>query len=550
MGAVAEGSTFLFEGFHLDRRGLFRRDERGNLTPVTIGGRALDLLSVLVGRHGEILSKAEIMAAVWPKAAVEEGNLTLQVSALRRILDRGRSEGSCIQTVARRGYRFAAAVTRVEAAASDVAAAIAHSGTGPLPRLSIVVLPFTNLSSDPEQEYFADGITDDLTTDLSRIAGSFVIACSTAFTYKGKSADVKQVGRELGVRYVLEGSVRRSGSRVRMNVQLIDAETGGHLWAERFETGRENLAEADEEIIGRLARTLNLELVEAVGRRVEQERAVDPDAHDLVSRGWALFYRPRSGATLKEAQRAFEQTLALDPQAAEARIGLATVLVAAIIEGCSNSLPDDQARVEELLGEVFARSANDAMAHLAMATLRRSQNRLNEARIEAQRAVAIDHNNSAALYELGLAHMFLGQPDAGIAHIEKAIRLSPRDPFVSAMQYGLGRCHLLLGNLDQAIELFHQVRAAWPRYEDVHMWLAGACGLKGDLDAAHAELAEATKIKPEFGSLVRWAADQPWITNPEYQLLLEKTLNVGLRRAGMTGESCAAFEPKTRLPGE
>ncbi len=532
MGALGQRSIFLFEGFHLDRHGLFRRDEHGALTSLAVGGRALDLLGVLVERHGEVLSKAEIMAAVWPNRVVEDGNLTLQISALRRILDRGRSGSSCIQTVARRGYRFAAAVTRVEAAASQGTAVMSAGGTGPLPRLSIVVLPFTNLSSDPEQGYFADRITDDLTTDLSRIAGSFVIACSTAFTYKGKSVDVKQVSRELGVRYVLEGSVWRSGSRVRMNVQLIDAETGGHVWAERFETDRGNLAEAEDEIIGRLARTLNLELVEAVGRRIEQEGADAPDARDLVMRGWALFYRPRSAATLQDARRAFEQAYELDAQSVEARIGLATVLAATMLEGWSNSLPNDQARVEELLGEIFARGANDSMAHHAMAMLRRSQNRLTEARIEAERAVALDHNNSAALYQLGLAHMYLGQPEAGIPHVEKAIRLSPRDPRVSAMQYGLGSCHLLLGHFDQAIELFDRVRAASPRFWDVHMWLAGALGLKGDLDGAKAELGEARRLKPEVNSLARWRTCQPWTINPEYRELCEKTLNVGLSGAG------------------
>ena len=536
MGALAPADVFLFEGFHLDRRGLFRRDERGILAPVAIGGRALDLLGVLVERHDEILSKAEIMAAVWPDRVVEDGNLTLQISALRRILDRGRSEGSCIQTVARRGYRFAAAVTRVEAEASQGAAAVLQGGAGPLARLSIVVLPFANLSSDPEQEFFADGITDDLTTDLSRIAGSFVIACSTAFTYKGKSADVRQVGRELGVRYVLEGSVRRSGGHIRMNAQLIDAETGGHLWAERFETDRQNLAEAEDEIIGRLARTLNLELVEAVGRRIEEEGATDPAAHDLVMRGWAWFYRPRSAPTLQDAQQAFERALELDPQAVEARVGLATVLGATIIEGWSNSLPEDQMRVEQLLAEVFTRGANDPMAHLAMAMLRRSQNRLTEARIEAERAVALDHNNSAALYELGLAYMYLGGPEAGIPHIEKAIRLSPRDPLLSAMHYGLGRCHMLIGHLDPAIELFDRVRSARSRFWDVHMWLAGALGLNGDPDGARAELAEAQRLKPEIDSLARWRAYQPWVTAPKYRALREKTLNIGLRRAGFPEE--------------
>lgn len=535
MTALGQGGTFLFDLFHLDRHGLFRRDDRGNFNPVKIGGRALDLLGILAERQGEILSKAEIMAAVWPNRVVEDGNLTLQISTLRRILDHGRSGTSCIQTVAGRGYRFVAVVTRVEVT-GPAPALIPPAFTGSLPRLSIAVLPFANLSSDPEQEYFADGITDDLTTDLSRIAGSFVIACSTAFTYKGKPVDVKQVGRELGVRYVLEGSVRRSASRLRINVQLIDAETGGHLWAERFDADWQNLAEAEDEIIGRLARTLNLELVEAVGRRIEQEKAADLDTHDLTMRGWALFYRPQSAATVRDAQRTFELALARDPHSIEARVGLATVLAVAIIEGWSKSRPEDQERVEELLGEVFTRVANDGSAHLAMAILRRSQNRLHEARIEAERAVALDHNNSAALYELGLSHMYRAQPDAGIAHIEKAIRLSPRDPLVSAMHYALGRCHLFLGHVDRSIELFNQVRAARPRYSDVHMWLAGAYALKGDLDEARAELAEAKRLNPELDSLARWPARQPWNFNPEYRELREKTLGFGLRRAGFREE--------------
>jgi adenylate cyclase len=181
------------------------------------------------------------------------------------------------------------------------------------PRLSIVVLPFENLSRDPDQEYFADGITDDLTSDLSRISGSFVISRNTAFTYKGKPVDAKQVGHELGVRYVIEGSVRRAGNQVRLNVQLIDAESGAHLWADRFDTDQANLGHAQDDITSRLARTLNLELVEVVGRRIERERAVNPDAHDLVMRGWACYYRPASVATRQEAQRFFEQALEVDP---------------------------------------------------------------------------------------------------------------------------------------------------------------------------------------------------------------------------------------------
>jgi adenylate cyclase len=187
------------------------------------------------------------------------------------------------------------------------------------PRLSIVVLPFANLSNDPEQEYFTDGITDDLTTDLSRIADSFVIARTTAFTYKGKAVDVKRIGRELGVRYVLEGSVRRLGEQVQVNVQLIDAETGAHVWADRLDTDRANLAKAQRDITDRLGWTLHLELVEAAGRQIEQE--TNPDARDLVMRGWAWFFRPVSMANLEEALRAFEQALELNPGSVDARVG-------------------------------------------------------------------------------------------------------------------------------------------------------------------------------------------------------------------------------------
>jgi adenylate cyclase len=195
------------------------------------------------------------------------------------------------------------------------------------PRMSIVVLPFMNLSDDTEQQYFADGITEDLTTDLSRVPGSFVIARNTAFTYTGQPVDVKKVSRELGVRYVLEGSVRRVGDQVRVNVQLVDGQSGAHLWADRFDTDRANLAQAQDEITGRLARTLNLELVEASVRRSEQERAADPDARDLVMRGWALSNRMASAATREEARRAFERALDIDPESVDARIGLGEVLI-------------------------------------------------------------------------------------------------------------------------------------------------------------------------------------------------------------------------------
>jgi TolB-like protein/class 3 adenylate cyclase/Flp pilus assembly protein TadD len=405
------------------------------------------------------------------------------------------------------------------------------------PRLSIVVLPFANLSSDPEQEYFADGITDDLTTDLSRISGSFVIARNTAFTFKGKSIDAKQIGRELGVRYVLEGSVRRTGAQVRVNAQLIDAESGAHLWADRFDTDLANLGQAQDEITGRLARTLNLELLEDVGRRIEQQRAIDPDARDLVMRGWAWFYQPRSPATVQEALEAFEQALSVDPQSIGARIGIATVLVTNLTGVWNSSFQHDQeVRAERLLLEALERDTNQSMAHYAMGLLRRSQNRLTEARIELETAIALDRNNARAFHQLGHTLRYLGEPEEAIPQIEKAIQLNPRDPFVAHYYHGLGSCHLLLGHADLAADMLTRARAGNPRYWYIHLSLAGALGLKGDLDAARAALADAIKLEPRVTSLAQWHAHRRWARNPKYLALAEKTLHVGLRRAGFPDE--------------
>jgi len=283
MEAHAAGEIFLFEDFRLDRRGLSRRDERRVFVPVAIGSRALDVLGVLVEGHGDLVSKDEIMAAVWPGTVVEDNNLTVQISALRRILDRGRSDWSCIQTVAGRGYRFVATVTHGEDDLGANTATISAGGPRLPEPLLIAVLPFANFSGDPEQEVFVDAVTEHLTTDLSRMSGSFVIARSTAATYKNKPVDVKRIGSELGVRYVLEGSVRRAGDQLRVNVQLLDAENGAHLWADRFDTNRGNFEEAQNEITGRFARTLKRELVEAATRRIENERAVFLGTYDLFA---------------------------------------------------------------------------------------------------------------------------------------------------------------------------------------------------------------------------------------------------------------------------
>jgi TolB-like protein/DNA-binding winged helix-turn-helix (wHTH) protein/Tfp pilus assembly protein PilF len=577
---------FAFGQFRLDRSsgGLFRCDGDGDPVPVTIGSRALEVLGVLIERHGDLVSRDEILAAVWPNTVVEEANLAVQISALRRVVDQDRTEGSCIQTVPGRGYRFVAAVTRLAAGASgpkvpaiedstddpgvvkasaperrDYSRAavtallllgLAATGSAVVwikgygwfhgdaarPRVSIVVLPFANLGSDPEQEYFADAITDDLTTDLSRIAGSVVIAHSTAQSYRDKAVDVRQIGRDLDVRYILEGSVRRMGDRVEVNAQLVDAENGAHVWADRFETDRRNLAEAQSEITGRLAHTLDRQLIEADGRRLELKKDADPGASDLAMRGWALWFRPFSPATRQEALRAFERALEIDPRLVDAKIGVATILASNIGVGSSRFPQQDGARAEQLVLEAIEQNANSSLAHGVLGTLRRIQNRPDEARIEFETAVALDRNNAHALLGLGQALMFLGRPADGIPAIENSLRLDPLDPNIAFGHWSLGSCHLLLGHVDKAADLLRRARVENPRVYFFQIYLAGALGLRGDIDEARAALTEAIRLKPEVNSLVRWRAAQPWIDNPAFAALRANTIDVGLRRAGMPND--------------
>src|SRR5579872_689267 len=348
------------------------------------------------------------------------------------------------------------------AAQQAATAAAIPASTTTAPRISIVVLPFENLSHDPDQEYFADAITEDLTTDLSRIAGSFVIARNTAFTYKGKSVDVRQVGRDLGVRYALEGSVRRSGEQVQVNVQLIDADSGAHVWADRFDTDRRNLAEAQSEITGRLARTLNLELVQAVGRQIEQERSINPDAQDLIMRGWALYQRTQAASSRTDAMRYFEQALELDPKSYEAKLGVAASLVVNLSGGYTDQPEADEGRAEKLLGELLARDPNRSQLHQTIALLRRVQNRLPESRIEWERAIELDPNNSIAYGQLGVTLIYLGDPEKAIALEEKRIRLNPEDPNIGLAYWSLGLAHLLLGHNEQAVDWLTQATTANP----------------------------------------------------------------------------------------
>jgi len=512
---------FLFDGylFDTDRRELRRGTALRSVEP-----QVFDLLVFLVRNRDRVVSKDDLLASVWGGRIVSESTLASRINAARRVIGDTGEQQRLIRTIIGKGVRFVGKAVEQD---TD------QTALPPIaPRLSIVVLPFANFSNDPDLEYVADGITDDLTTDLSRISGGFVIARNTAFTFKGKPVDVKKIGRELSIRYVLEGSIRRAGDLVRVNVQLTDAESGAHLWANRFDTGSLDLAQAQSEITGRLARAINLKLVEAESRRIERESALDPDPHDLLIRGWAMLGRPVSAATMQEALRVFERVLEIDPGSVDAKVGVAYTLCCTIADGWSTSVQKDKARAEQLLLEAIECDASSFRARQALGLLRRLQNRLDESRIELETAIALAPNYAPAFCQLGMTLICLGQPDAAIPEIEKGIRFAPHDVVSPSAYSMLTVAYLISGHVEQAIEFARQARARNPRLYYTHMLLAAALGLKGELDEARAALAEGIKLRPEFNSLARLREYTTW-GSPRYWAKRERTIHLGLRRAGM-----------------
>jgi adenylate cyclase len=403
------------------------------------------------------------------------------------------------------------------------------------PRLSIVVLPFTNLSNDADQQYFADGITEDLTTDLSRISDMFVISRNSAFTYQGKRVDTKQIGRELGVRYVLEGSVQRSGNRVRLNAQLIDAETDADLWAEQFGGDASDLFALQDEVTRRIAISLRLELIVVEATRPTRNL----DALDLVLRGRSMYRRPTSRHRDDEIIGLFQRAVELDPGSVEAQFQLAAALAGRQLDGFDSSVADIE-QAEALSLRALAEAPRDPVAHSARAQVLRAQGRLDEAISEYEIALASDRNNVYALANIGRCRIFIGPIEDGISAQLQAIRLSPRDPNVGLWYFRIGQGRLLQSRLEEAILWLKKARMALPELAVYHAYLAAAYALHGDAKQAAAELAEAQRLDANYSSIAKFklseSRSQSRGARPEIRSLFETTYFAGLREAGMPEE--------------
>ena len=404
--------------------------------------------------------------------------------------------------------------------------------------LSIVVLPFTNLSGDPSQDYFADGITEDLTTDLSRIRNSFVIARNTAFTYKGKNIDAKEIGKELGVRYVLEGSVRRDQDRVRVNAQLIDARSGAHLWSDQFDTTRVNLLQMQDEIVARLANALGFELLKAEAQR--SAHSTNPDADDLSMRcATAVRTAGYFGKEAEAGYRLCEQALDADPNNFGALLILAVKFYLPVVLNISADPRADLKRADELASRVLAVFANSGVAHYIKGEVLAAEGRFDDAIAENERALALDPNDADVYGDLGGIYQALGQYEKAIEFLDKAIRLSPHDPDLLFWYWTKSIAYLVLQQDDQAIEWARRAIAINPNFGAPLGILAAALALTGHEAEARDAAERYAVLRFKSIAAVKAALTPPPSADPRVRASSDRILPrfiEGLRKAGMPEE--------------
>src|SRR5271166_4602394 len=399
------------------------------------------------------------------------------------------------------------------------------------PHLSIVVLPFTNMSGDPEQEYFVDGVTESLTTDLSRIHGAFVIGRNTAFSYNGKPHDLKQVGRELNVRYVLEGSVQRGGNRMRVNVQLLDAETGSHLWAERFDKPVADLFDMQDEIVARLAGALNTELVAAEARRAEQ--APNPDSMDLYFQGLAWLNKGLlTPDHVAEARSFFDRSLSADPDYVDALIGSA---VADVVAGVLFFVLDPMAAfaaAEAKLTKALSSVPDHARGHMYLGVVYTLTQRAAEGIAECEHALELDRNLASAHAYIGLGKIFIGRAEETEAHVGEALRLSPRDTWAYVWMSHAGLAKLHLGSCEQAAAWFRRAIEANRNYPTEYFHLAAALVQLDRLDEAHFAVQAGFALNPTYAISRARAAWTARSDDPTFLAEAERVLEA-MRKAGV-----------------
>jgi TolB-like protein len=468
-----------FGPFALD---VMRRELRRAGQMVPLRPKGFDLLVFLASRPREVLAKDQLMAAVWPGVVVTDDSLTQCVHELRTAL--GESGATLLRTVPRRGYRFDA----------DVRPAAAPA----LPPLSLVLLPLELQDAADASAWFADALTADLTAELGRIASVFVISRDTAFTYKGKAADPRDVSRELGVRYVVRGAVRRSGERVRLALAMVDGESGAQLWAQSFDIERSRLGASLDDIAQQVARRLNVQMYRSAGTRAAALSPRQVQADDLAMQGWGVYFRGVSRENFQAALPLFEQAVAKDPGSI---LGWGGVAVINGIGAMMGWLPDRDAvasRVELAATRLDELDSEHLFALLAKEHVTNLRADYEASVMVAKMAIERYPNHAPSYSMVGIGMMHLGRLDECVELLQRAIRLSPRDPLLGTWNLYIGMCHFLRGEFREAAAIARLAGQLGPGLPQPPLLLAAALDRDGQADEARKIVAAYLQRHPDF----------------------------------------------------
>ena len=535
----------------------------GSGQPVALEPQVFRLLKYLIENRGRVVSKDELIDEIWEGRAISDAALNTRIRAVRRALGDDRAQQKFLRTYPKRGFQFVAETdclessievdapvtashaptlrrARVWAGAAILILVLGGLGTAwwlnesgvlqgslPLPaKPSIAVLPFDNLSGDPDQEYFADAFTEDLITDLSRIRDAFVIARRTSFTFKGKAVDVKKVAAALGVRYVLEGSVRRSGDQVRINAQLIDGQTGSHVWSERYDRVLTDVFSVQSDVTGRIASVLKAELRVADSQR--QGPLSSLEAWDYALRGNVLLFNPKSLKDFQDSKALLDKAVQLDPNIASAWSGLAFVhFVASLSSIPGISVPNSKNLSLETAQKAVSLDPRNAEGHWMIGVGYARNGQPEQGMASCETALALNPNNDCAHFCAGVTNMALGKAAEALPFFQQSLRLNPRfRPFTKYKYMGLAYLHS--GQDTEAITVLYRAIAGSPRDPLANFALTSALALNGRVEDARAALKNSmTLAHSDRTTIETLRVSHSWM-GPGFERVLE-----GLRRAGM-----------------
>lgn len=501
-------------------------------TAVPLGSRAFDLLLALLKRQGGLATKDELLTEVWCGTTVDENNLAAQISALRKVLSADPDLARDLQTVPGRGYRL---VAKVEVVDAEVASRGDRRETHvkPMEALSLVVLPFINLSSDAEQEYFAQGLSETVSTDLSRISGLRVISSATAATFEGKNPDVGRVSRELGVRYVLTGSVQRLHRNFRINAQLVDGQSGLQIWSELFDGDAGDLFSLQDRITGHIANSMGREMIVAAARDGESRR-IDPKSFDLVMRGIAADSRPQSLEILQVQEALFGRAAELDPRNSEALARLSRAILLQVTQAHASAVKKEDALTRGISAAERALTIDpgNPRAHYAMGLVHVLRGDFARSALANEAAIALDRNFALAHNNLGNSYVHLGQGREALVAAETALQLDPRGPQLGAFWTVMGFGRLLVGEIDEALKCFSRARVSNPMLPRAHVGAAISLALSGEVAAARTATGDLLSLVPHYQLSQTIDTCRP-TSAPLYRQFYEQILRRGASLAGL-----------------